>query len=117
MGYYTSYGLDIMPDKEYDADVEKFEKALVDAFDNDFEVKELVEFGGVYGKCYDLESNIDELAPKFPHLLIILSGTGEDGEDWEARWKGNDKEVQNSIIPPFNNKNLWTDYEKKNNNQ
>ena len=97
--------------------MEKFEKALLDASGDDFEVKELIGFGRVYGKCYDLESNIDELAPKFPHLLIILSGTGEDGEDWEARWRGNDKEVQYSIIPPFNNKNLWTEYEKKNNNQ
>ena len=120
MGYNTSYSLSIQADYEHELDEERFYGALLERskcsdgnFDNEF--LELVEEGCAYGHLYDIEEYIDELAPKFPHLLIILSGDGDDNDDkWEARWKGKDKEIQRAIIPPFENPNLQTKYEKSN---
>ena len=122
MGYYTSYGLDYKADSGFENEEEEFEKALIDITkyadgNEDCEIKELLQTGGVWAKLYDIVSVIDDLAPKFPHLLICLSGDGEDSDDnWEQRWKGEEKEYQVMTMPPFQNKNLWTDYEKKHNN-
>ena len=116
MGYYTAYGLEIIPDKGYASEIEEFEKELIDYSENDREIEELVKTGGCYGKLYDITDWISELAPKFPHILICLGGDGEESDDlWESRWKGSETETQISVIPPFNNPNLLTEYEKKNN--
>lgn len=120
MGYDTSYGLSIQADSGHELDEERFYGALLErskCSDGSFdcEYKELVRCGGAYGHLYYIEEYIDELAPEFPHLLIILYGNGEDNDDsWEARWKGKDKEIQRAIIPPFENPNLQTEYEKSN---
>ena len=121
MGYYTSYGLDYKADEGYQNEEGEFIKALVEISkdsegNDDSEILELTQAGGVWAKLYDLSDWITELAPKFPHLLICLSGNGEDTQDiWEERWKGNDHELQQSVIPPFENPNLKTLYEIKNN--
>lgn len=116
MGYYTAYGLHITPDKGHEDEVKKFEKELIKYSENDPEVKELVKTGGCYGKLYDIEDWIGEVAKKYPNLLVILGGDGEDSDDlWETRWKGGEVEMQKAVIPPFTNPNLLTEYEKKNN--
>ena len=113
MGYYTAYGIHIVPDKGYEKEVDEFEKELLEYSDKDCEVEELVKTGGCYGKLYDINNWISELAPKYPHILICLGGDGEESDDlWEARWKGNDTETKNAVIPPFTNPNLLTEYEK-----
>lgn len=115
MGYYTSYGLCVCGNEDR---VHEFENELLEVTryadgQDDCEVKELVSTGGVYAKLYDIEDTISDLAPKYPDLLIILSGDGEESDDlWEARWKGSEYEKQAAEIPPFKNHNLWTDYEK-----
>ena len=117
MGYYTSYDIAFEGDFEQE---EAFKEELLkeSAYsdgENDPEVVELLETGGVWAKLYDLEAWIDELAPKYPDLLIILTGDGEEsGDNWERRWKGNENETQRAIIPPFNNPNLFTKYEMSN---
>ena len=120
MGYYTSYSLSIEADKGYELDEERFQGALLEATKYadghyDSEVKDLINTGGVWAKLYDIVDTITEIAVNFPHLLIMLSGDGEDSDDlWEQRWKGSEKEYQISTIPPFQNPNLKTEYEKKN---
>jgi len=119
MGYYTSYSLSIEADKGYELDEERFQVALLEATKHadghyDSEVKDLINTG-VWGKLYDIVDTITEIAVNFPHLLIMLSGDGEDSDDlWEQRWKGSEKEYQIFTIPPFQNPNLKTEYEKKN---
>lgn len=121
MGYYTSYGLSITPDEGYEDDVQKFENALRDECrysdgKPDEEIEDLLAYGSVWAKLYDLESTIDDLAPKFPHLLISLEGDGEEsGDSWEKRWKGEYSEKLYTIIPPFR-KELMTEEEKKQDN-
>ena len=116
MGYYTAYGLQIVPDKGHEDEVKKFEKDLIEYSEDDCEIEELVKTGGCYGKLYDIEDWIGEVAKNYPHLLVCLGGDGEDSDDlWETRWKGVETETQKAVIPPFTNPNLLTDYEKTNN--
>jgi hypothetical protein len=117
MGYYTSYDITFEGDTDqknaFKQDLLK-ESAYSDGR-NDSSVVELLETGGVYAKLYDLEGWIDDLAPKYPDLLIIVTGDGEEsGDCWEKRWKGKDSEEQCAIIPPFKNPNLQTEHEKSN---
>ena len=112
MGYNQSFGLYVKCEEDHPEDEKAFMDALLDIskLDNgklDLEVKELVEYGGTFGHLYDIQDWISELAPKFPRLLIVLSGTPEDPDpEWERRWKGNESELQYAIIPEFKNKNL-----------
>ena len=109
MGYYTSYALSLYGN---DSDCKAFERDLLelskdDNGEYDFELKELIEMGGVYAKLYDLVAWITDLAPKYPSILITLSGNGEEfGDLWEERWKGSDHEFHEAKIPRFRNKNL-----------
>ena len=119
MGYYTQYGISFCgPDKLK----EQFKKELLDiSKDEDGDVdsclKDLLSSSFCEAKLYDLCDWINELAPKYPELLIILWGDGEEPEDhWEQRWKGGLRERQFAIIPPFQNKELWTEYEKEHEN-
>lgn len=113
MGYYTAYGLHIVPDKGYEKEADEFEKELLEYSDKDCEVEELVKTGGCYGKLYDIEDWIGEVAKNYPHLLVCLGGDGEDSDDlWETRWKGAETETQKAVIPPFTNPNLLSEYEK-----
>lgn len=107
MGYYTSYSLDIRCEEKDVELVKKFQKELLDVSYDDPDVRVLIEDGGVWAKLYDIEELINELAPKYPELLIILYGDGEDSYDtWERRWKGSESELQQAAIPPFKNPNL-----------
>ena len=119
MGYYTSYALSMFGDCDK---VEAAEQDLLNttAYEDgslDSEVKELVETGGAYAKLYELPEYISEVAERNPDVLIILEGDGDEpGDLWEWRWKGTQEERQVSAIPPFENKNLWTENEKINKN-
>ena len=104
MGYYTSYSLSICGNV---GDIEKFNNDLLEISKDsngeyDSEVKQLVEFGSVYAKLYDLEGWIREVAKKNPRVLVILSGNGEESFDvWQERYKGKLYERQEMIFPPF----------------
>jgi len=117
MGYYTYYTLTMQGN---DADVNAAEADLLDASrcedgEPEYGMEELIKYGGVEAKLYDIEEYFNKVAPKHPNVLMILNGDGEESDDmWESRWKGNDFECHNAIIPPFTNPNLLTDYEKQN---
>lgn len=104
MGYYTAYDLWTFGDIE---DTEKFDNDLLEISKDsngeyDFEVKQLVEFGSVYAKLYDLEAWIRDVAERNPNVLVILTGNGEESFDvWEERYKGKLHERQEMIFPPF----------------
>ncbi len=114
MGYYTAYSLTVKGDKKL---VEQFENDLLQESGLDGDVKDLILDGSVYAKLYDLSDWITHISPKYPELLIILNGDGEESDDlWEERWRGSEHELQNAVIPPFENPNLWTDTEKEKQN-
>ena len=115
MGYYTAYGLTMFGDE---GQKNRVEKELLQASKDgagriDESMRELLHTGGTYAKLYDIETWINKVAPKFPDVLIILSGDGEDSDDhWEMRWKGKESEMQKAVIPPFTNENLHYPGEK-----
>lgn len=117
MGYYTSYNIAFEGDPEQKKAFEEdlLKKSAYSDGRLDSSVVELLNTNCVYAKLYDLEAWIDQLAPKYPNLLIMLTGDGEEsGDSWEKRWKGRESESQKAVIPPFKNPNLFTAYEKSN---
>ena len=111
MGYYTSYSLAIEGEKKL---VKQFEKDLLEKSGLASEVEDLIHDGYVWAKLYDISEWITELAPKYPELLIMLSGDGEDSDDlWEERWCAGEHELQQATIPPFTKYCLLTKAEKE----
>lgn len=111
MGYYTSYNLNTYGSDE---DKEKFEKKLLEISDEDSDVRELLTYGGVNAKLYDLEAWIQEIVRDIPNLLVVLSGDGDDSDDqWEMRWKGEAFEEHRAVMPPFQNPELFIFFEKE----
>lgn len=110
MGYYTNYDLAVInkDDSKVKAFKEDLRKESSDADGNvDGDLEDLLNDGYIYAKLYDLEDLISKVAPRHPDVLIILEGDGEDSDDlWEARWKGDNYERHDAVIPPFTNPNL-----------
>lgn len=119
MGYYTLYSLTMYgrEDKVAAARQALLEESRGADGSYDPYVQELVTTGWVCAKCYELENQLSAVAERHPDVLIVLEGDGEDSGDlWEARWRGTEHEMQEARIPPFTNKNLFTETEKENNN-
>ena len=117
MGYYTYFIISLHGEEEK---VEAFKKDLLeiskgDDGEVDDALDELLKYQCVEARLYNLEQWIDAVALKHPDVLIVLDGDGEESDDcWEARWKGDQKEIQRAIIPPFTNPALFLDKEKQN---
>ena len=118
MGYYTYFTLQIVGN---DRDRNEFKKELSSTAIDEYNypessVEELVNYGSTEAKFYEIEEIISPIAEKYPNLLIILNGDGEEsGDIWEARWKGDQYEKVEMSMPPFKNENLLMENEKKNN--
>lgn len=119
MGYYTDYTLTMVGEEQA---VKHAENDLIEVSNYpdgspDSEIKDLVNYGYVNAKLYEIQDYMKKVAEKNPDVLIILNGDGEESDDlWEERWKGSEHELQNATIPPFENPNLWTDTEKEKQN-
>lgn len=105
MGYYTTYTLELDGSA---TDKEKLYQALIRKMPTEEDrISYLFENGEVTAKLYNLPEEISLLAYRFPKLLIILSGNGENTLDvWEMRWKGKTFEKTQAILPPITNKRL-----------
>ena len=110
MGYLTYFHLRMEGSEEA---IEKAKSDLL-AIDDDFDI--LWEEGETF-KWYDWEKDMTLIASRNPEVLFILDGDGEETDDlWQWRGKGKETEYHTWCIPPFENKNLFTEYEKQNNN-
>lgn len=104
MGYYTSFSLSLYGKPE---DRVKAEIDLHMVSEHDQQVEELIKYGSVYAKLYELSAWVEEAAKRNPNVLFVLSGQGEEQDDlWEERYKGYVSERQEAIIPPFNHPEL-----------
>ena len=90
MGYYTSFNLtisqlDSKPFPESDRKLLSKELERMNVFElGDFDNPFLSDFDA-YNKWYECEEDMRLLSSKFPTLLFILNGHGEDSEDiWVA---------------------------------
>ena len=104
MGYITCYDITLIGSEN---DKEAFKNDVIAEYDNDENIKNFFKDGRIDGKYYDLEDDIEEIAEKYPDLLVILKGDGEEPDDiWEHRFKGREEERHQIEMPPFTNPNL-----------
>lgn len=103
--------------KEQEDKVVDYSKTLADdnSYDGNWCTSELVQKGYLEAKWYDFEDTFPAFAAKFPDVLFIVNGDGDDSDDlWEARFKGNEIERHYMSMPPFTNPVLLTESEKSN---
>lgn len=116
MGYYTYFSLSLIGDKE---DIDEVTQAAL-SLDSDDDslcynegIKELVTTGGIDAKWYSFENDFIPFARKFPKVLFIVDGSGEETDDiWQWRIKGELDEYHQVEMPPFNTSELLTETEK-----
>lgn len=113
MGYYTYYTLSYYGPPEDEQALADFEPAG-DEFDLEPQrMKQLIADNGDNDwKWYDWQKDMEKLAKKFPNILFLLHGDGEESDDiWEWRGKGDKYEFHAMEMPPFTE--LLTESEKK----
>ena len=84
MGYYTTFKLSVK-DSEITDNIKK-ELSIInrDYFDNMDTIDELIE-GWFEAKWYNYEDDMKMLSLKFPTIVFILEGDGEENDDmWVA---------------------------------
>ena len=116
MGYYTYFSLSMIGDEE---NIDKVTQAALslnlddDSLCYNEGIKELVTTGGIDAKWYSFEDDFIPFARKFPEVLFIVDGSGEETDDiWQWRIKGELDEYHRMKMPPFINSELLTDSEK-----
>lgn len=104
MGYYTYFSLSYHGTPEDEQALQKYHVE-----DDNAEYSDPYYINGILDGCadhdykwYDWEKDIKVLASKFPNVLFILDGDGEENEDhWEFRIKGKVWEHHYVEMPPF----------------
>lgn len=116
MGYYTYFSLSYHGSPEDEDALQNFEPGDEFAFPKG--IKELIDdLQDSNWKWYGWEKDMKLLASKFPNILFILEGDGENSDDiWEFRIKGDISEFHCMEMPPFTTHELLTEKEKQNNN-
>lgn len=101
MGYYTYFSLSYHGSPEDEDALQNFEPGK--EFNSLEVIKSLIdEFDDHDWKWYEWESDMKTLASKFPNVLFIFNGDGEESDDiWEFRIKGNICEYHQVEMPPF----------------
>lgn len=94
MGYYTNYTLNIIKDPSNE--IEAFKKELENYFTNT-EVDDLLD-DYLEAKWYDWSVDLEGVSKKFPNMLFLLSGDGEEPLDiWNCYFcngKSHYREIQ-----------------------
>ena len=104
MGYYTYFSLSYYGAQE---DEEALQDYHVDdgskEYSDPYYINGILDDGVDHDyKWYDWEKDMRMLASKFPNVVFILNGSGEDSYDiWEFRIKGNVSEFHSMEMPPF----------------
>lgn len=111
MGYYTNFILNKIEGS--DEDFEALVKEINDMHGYDFSSEDVQE-----GTWYDHSKELKKLTRRWPGLLVELYGDGENSEDqWAARYRNGQEEVQSYIRDDVRFEKLVTADEKKENDQ
>lgn len=97
MGYYTRYSLDTYPDRNW---LENTPADELEDYFSQYNAKYLFEGEGY--KWYDHQEDMKVVASKYPNVLFVLSGEGEESGDIWREYYLNDKffDAQASIVFP-----------------
>lgn len=97
MGYYTYYTVLIEEDPEFQQD--EFWKDIVEL---DVACEDIEPGFAFEAKWYDHEEDLQRISKKYPKMLIIVYGEGEESEDF---WKlfirnGKSHRVRGEVVYP-----------------
>lgn len=102
MGYYTNFSLkviEIIEDAEIEVDEVEFpEFNEKNMYDGDLSVQELISGYSDSMKWYDYEEDMIEISKKFPNLIFILDGNGEESGDIWRKFYMNGKTYSWQLI-------------------
>ena len=112
MGYYTYYTLSYEGPAKDEQALRDF-KPSEDEFSFPEGIVQLIKDNGDNDwKWYGWQDDMQKLAKKFPNILFVLDGDGEQSDDiWQWRGKGDETEFHAMEMPPFTNPNLKFKYE------
>lgn len=83
MGYYTSFSLGLV-NATSEAEEEEIIKKLQEESGEIFEGGDSEYY--VFTKWYNSEKDVLEISKKFPHILFMVEGRGESGDDFWRRY-------------------------------
>lgn len=102
MGYRTNFNLTMHGEDKAVSAVYEYAKT----HDLSWELSTILKLDSLDDtKWYEWKEEMRALAKRFPRVLFILTGVGEDHDDqWEYRVKGEKEELHqmDTIAPPFN---------------
>lgn len=95
MGYYTDYDLEVQGSKEdiekFDEDIESYNIEFVSGYGK---VQAVLEGEFKEVKWYEHDGDMVTLSEKYPNLLFILNGVGEEFPDFWRKYYKNGKFVE-----------------------
>lgn len=106
MGYNTTYSLQVQPPKT------KTPEEIISELcrSNDEIGYVLTDNGDTYhsGKWYEHERDLREFSQLHPAHLFVLSGKGEDGEEWIKYFRNGKMQVAEAVVQfePFDETKL-----------
>lgn len=90
MGYFTDYYIDF----ENVEDKQSFLKSIREISENMHYAQSLEDKDGEAHKWYEHEKDMIAISKKFPDVVFILYGDGEDREDiWKKYFKNGKKQI------------------------
>ena len=89
MGYYTNFTMKVLDESMVEVDSSVYpEFAEESLYDGYFSVQDLISNDADNCKWYDHEEDVREYSKKFPNLVFILDGEGEEpGDIWREFYK------------------------------
>ena len=106
MGYYTDYTLKVYNEKgelilRNEKEFKEVEKVFIEI--TQFTSEDFDDlYYSVNWKWYEAQSDVKELASRFPSYYFILEGVGEERDDWWVRAYHNDQYFERYVTPPSN---------------
>lgn len=111
MGYYTDFTLTVEGSGAiYGRLMEEKDRVTV-SDDYELSLGKFLQYGQQEIKWYDYDKDMKSLSTRWPNILFILDGIGEDGKVWRAWYRnGRSAQVEPTFIPPDLDKLLPIDY-------
>lgn len=109
MGYYTSFKMVVLENGQEVNEIQFPEFSNVDLDQGSLSISSLIEHTSDSCKWYDHEEEMIEYSKKFPQLVFILDGDGEEaGDVWREFYKnGKTYRWELEVVRPnFNAKKL-----------
>lgn len=111
MGYYTDFTMSVEGSGAVYGRLMEEKDRITVSDDYEFKLGHFLQYGQQEVKWYDYDKDMKQLSLRWPNVLFILDGIGEDGKVWRAWYRnGKGAEVEPTFIPPDLDRLLPIDY-------